>query len=60
MLKPRIYTIASSNKAYPDSIHMTISLVRDVLGGSDSEEKEKIKKGVTSEYIEDLFDVYCN
>ena len=26
MLKPRVYTISSSNKAYPKSIHMTISL----------------------------------
>ena len=30
-LKPRLYTIASSKKAYPDSIHMTISLVRDII-----------------------------
>ena len=30
-LKPRIYTIASSAKAHPECIHMTISLVRDVL-----------------------------
>ena len=42
ILKPRIYTIASSNKRYPSSIHMTISIVRDILPNGE------IRKGSTS------------
>ena len=43
LMKPRAYTISSSSLVYPNSIHMTISL---------------IKGGVTSQNIQEMFLMY--
>ena len=51
-IKPREYTIASSNAANPKNIHMIIALTVDFLGDED------IKLGLTSQYIQNLFDTW--
>jgi sulfite reductase (NADPH) flavoprotein alpha-component len=43
-LQPRLYSIASSQKAYPDAVHLTIAVVRYESHGRQ-------RKGVASTYI---------
>jgi sulfite reductase (NADPH) flavoprotein alpha-component len=43
-LQPRLYSIASSQKAYPDSVHLTVATVRYKSHG-------RLRKGVASTYL---------
>ncbi len=43
-LQPRLYSIASSNKVYPDSVHLTVATVRYESHG-------RLRKGVASTYL---------
>jgi sulfite reductase (NADPH) flavoprotein alpha-component len=45
-LQPRLYSIASSPKAYPEDIHLTVAIVRYELHGRD-------RQGVCSTYLAD-------
>lgn len=45
LILPRLYTIASSNRKNPNSIHLCVSTERDLLEGG------KIKWGLTSAYL---------
>jgi sulfite reductase alpha subunit-like flavoprotein len=44
-LQPRFYTIASSSKMHPDSIHLTVALTADELSG------DRTHVGVCSSYL---------
>lgn len=43
-LAPRLYSIASSLKAYPEEAHLTVGLLRYALGG-------ELRQGVSSSYL---------
>jgi sulfite reductase (NADPH) flavoprotein alpha-component len=43
-LQPRLYSIASSQRAYPDSVHLTVAIVKYVTHG-------RKRKGVTSTFL---------
>lgn len=45
-LQPRLYSIASSPKAHPDSVHLTVGIVRYALNG-------RSRKGVCSTFLAD-------
>ncbi|MEX1110659.1 MAG: sulfite reductase subunit alpha [Chthoniobacterales bacterium] len=45
-LQPRLYSIASSPKAFPEEIHLTVAVVRYALHGRD-------RQGVCSTYLAD-------
>lgn len=45
-MQPRLYSIASSQKAFPDEVHLTVAAVRYDLNG-------RARKGVASTYLSD-------
>jgi sulfite reductase (NADPH) flavoprotein alpha-component len=45
-LRPRLYSIASSPKAYPDEVHLTVGVVRYRKNGS-----ARLRKGVASTFL---------
>ena len=49
-LQPRLYSIASSLKAYPEAVHLIINIVRYTA-------HQRIRKGVASTYIADVLQV---
>lgn len=49
-LPPRLYSIASSLKAHPDEVHLTVGVVRYNSNG-------RSRKGVCSSYLSDRIDV---
>lgn len=48
-LQPRLYSIASSQKAHPDSVHLTIAVVRYESHG-------RMRKGIASTYLAERVD----
>lgn len=48
-LQPRLYSIASSQKVYPDSVHLTVAMVSYVSHGRD-------RKGVATTYLNERVD----
>lgn len=49
-LKPRLYSVASSCKAYPNEIHITLGLMEYKL-------KDRVHIGITSSFLSDRVDV---
>lgn len=50
-LKPRLYSISSSPKLYPDEIHLTVATVR--YSSIVQDRKQQMRKGVCSTFLAD-------